>query len=689
MEASNAGSKFIDKDTLTNVYGEDISSIIDSISSFKVNSINYFKEISDELSQKYDEFNSEIIKHINSDSSKIITAFNLNENENEKKKKLLVINKYTKDKINIYNEIITLHSQIFDIIKKNINILSNFLDIYKLLHLKKPVIEFISKEFSNILNSWLFRKLDLNKFHYEKFLDKKINNDFVTNLDKHYIDFITKQCVFKNKEMNFDFHDAKNEKSLKKYGSLDNKLINDNRNYLVKLKMKNTQHLDEFMKKNKLDKLEKLLLRNIHTKNMNILEQFPNLKKLKIQNCSTFTEKILSSINQINLTELYLENCGIINQEFNDIISDYFISLPEIRNNLVILSFAENNLTKINFNQHILLPKDSFLSLKCLFFNKNKIHKFVINQDYFPKLKIIDCCNNNLTSNYFDDTKKISDNVLILQSANYFLLDSDLYIDYYSKLQKKLSSIKIDDNLLKKLNLSYIPTAYSNTFFKEMKINYNLLIYLKELNLSYNGLTSDILLTFLENNKECLKLKILNLIGNNLDDAFFEIYLNKNLNDIFSNLQNLFLDDNNFGDDKIDIPNFINNNNDPISPDIKEEKKIKIIYKLRLFYKFILENKNLKYLTITKNPMSEKAKMLDEIQEGINNGMECIIKDKDGKIIINGFYSFLIKINEEFNKKKKEYGNKEVVVLFDCIGDIRQNSLEYANKEKGRPIVFT
>ena len=164
----------IDKETLTNVYGEKILPIIDSISSFKLNFTKYFNEISNELTQKYDKFNTEIINHINNTSSKITIIFDLNENEKEKCEKILAINKYTKVQINTYNKIILLHSQIFDIIKKNMDILSNFLEIYKLLHLKKPVNEFISKEFRNILNSWLFMKLDLNKFNYENFLDKKI-----------------------------------------------------------------------------------------------------------------------------------------------------------------------------------------------------------------------------------------------------------------------------------------------------------------------------------------------------------------------------------------------------------------------------------------------------------------------------------------------------------------------------------
>ena len=110
------------------LFRSDIFLIIDSISSFKLNSNNYFKEISDELNQKYDKFNAEIINHINNTSSKITIVFDLNENEKEKCEKILAINKYTKVQIDTYNKILLLHSQIFDIIKKNMDILSNFLE---------------------------------------------------------------------------------------------------------------------------------------------------------------------------------------------------------------------------------------------------------------------------------------------------------------------------------------------------------------------------------------------------------------------------------------------------------------------------------------------------------------------------------------------------------------------------------
>jgi hypothetical protein len=234
-------------------------------------------------------------------------------------------------------------------------------------------------------------------------------------------------------------------------------------------------------------------------------------------------------------------------------------------------------------------------------------------------------------------------------------MDDVLCEQYYNKLKNKLYNI--NNYSLKNLFLSYIPTIYNSSFFNKLKINHALLINLQTLNLSYNGLSCDIFFSFIEKNKECLNLRTLNLIGNELDDTFFEKYLNFGLNKIFSNLNKLYLNDNKIG------------NNSEIN--FKDEAPVskrdfeKDIYKLRLIYKFIVENKNLKKLTINKNPISGKYKVLYDEDEFLNDREE--VKDRDGKIIINCFYSFLLKIKNELSDRN------DFNIEFDCIYDINLN----------------
>ena len=217
-----------------------------------------------------------------------------------------------------------------------------------------------------------------------------------------------------------------------------------------------------------------------------------------------------------------------------------------------------------------------------------------------------------------------------------------------------------------------MPTSFSSSFFNKLNINNSLLINLKKLDLSYNGLSCDTFFSFIGKNKECLNLRTLNLNGNEFDDSFFEKYLNLGLNKIFSNLNKLYLNDNNIGNNT----KIIYKDEEPISQ-IEFEKDI---YQLRLMYKFICENKNLKILTINKNPISNKYNILYDINEIFQNLDDNLVKYNDDKIIINDFYSFLLKIRNELSDRK------DLNIGFDCVYDINLNSQNYPYDS--HPIVF-
>ena len=89
-----------------------------------------------------------------------------------------------------------------------------------------------------------------------------------------------------------------------------------------------------------------------------------------------------------------------------------------------------------------------------------------------------------------------------------------------------------------------------------------------------------------------------------------------------------------------------------------KEDRISDVYKLRLIYKFIEKNKNLSKLYLTKNPMSEKLQISEDLD--MNDISALISKDKDNKtIIIDSFYSFLKKINDELLMNREEKNNRE------------------------------
>ena len=659
------------KKVLNILYGKEIFSVVDKFSSFKDYSNSFLERIKEDLNSKYETFNNEIIKYINITTNKIINAFQIDLSDiNEEKSKLML--GYSEEKINIFKKIISLHKQIYEVIQHNFLILQNFLQIFELLDREQPIQDFFTKEFDNILKSWLFLKLDLEKFNFKNVIDS-------SNLNQNYKDFILKECQGKNSVMNIilpENEPSKNNTKKKELYKKQIKMISENMSHLAKLNLTNVPNIDEYLGKSKYDKLKKLKLNNSYFTNNNIFKQLPFLTKLKIKFCPLFDMKIFNNINQIHLKKLILNKNGFVNQDFDDLISNYILKSPILLNSLELLSLSNNNISKIDFSHHLSLPKHTFRSLKVLLLDKNEIYKIVITKEYFPELKFIDCCHNNLGNNYLADLDKNKD-ILILQSGNFFLLDDELCNEYFTNLKNKLMNINSFSFI--KLNLSYLSTKFSTIFFKELNINIPLLIKLKKLNLSYNGLDCDTFFSFIGKNKECLNLRSLNLIGNNLDDTFFEKYLNLDLNKIFSNLQNLYLNDNKIGDDSI-IINYADEY--PIS---KKEKE-KDILKLRLMYKFIEENKNLKLFTFTKNPISEKYIIKYEPTNNAETSEEYIIKDNDGNIIINCFFSFLVKIKNELLDREDYKRDRGFNIGFDCAYDVNLNSENYPYNSQ--PIVF-
>ena len=645
------------RNILNYIYGDDIFVIIDELSKFKENSKAYLKATQEELNIKYNFFETEVLKYINSTTNKIINAFRLDiSNLDEETRK--IVQELVKEKIIFINKVITLYKQITEIIKQNFLILKNFLDNFD-LNKEFPIQDFFKKEFNNITTSWLFLKLDLEKFDFKNIIEE-------SNLNQNYKDFLMKECHEKSSFMNIILPENKendtsnlNIINYKELYKEEINLLSENSNHLVKLNMKNVPVIEDFLGKSKYDKLEKLNLKNSNITDNKIFNQFSSLTKLSIKYCPDLDTSIFNDINLLNLKYLILEKNGFIDQDLDNLISNFILKSPDLIDNLEILSFAYNNLSNIDFNHYLTTPKHVFNSLNSLILNHNEIYKITIDKYYFPELKLLDCSNNNLNSYYFSDLQ--NDDILILQSGNFFLMDDSLCQIYYSNIRNKLANT--DYLSLRKLDLSYMPTLFSNSFLSNININHSLFINLKKLNLSYNGISCDTLFNFFEKNKECLKLRTLNLNGNQLDDTFFERFLNLGLNKIFSNLKKLYLNDNNIGcNDEIDYKD-----EEPIS---KKEYE-KDIYKLRLMYKFICENKNLKLISINKNPISEKNIVMYEDIINEENKEGILIKNKNGEIIINDFYSFLIKIKNELTERN------DLNIKFDCLYDVNFNSKDF------------
>ena len=79
-----------------------------------------------------------------------------------------------------------------------------------------------------------------------------------------------------------------------------------------------------------------IILKNCDCSNFNFNKVFPNLNKLKFVSCKTNLDKYLLNIS--NLSELYLEKCNIIDENFSEIYYSFLKNI-NFRNNLKTLSF--------------------------------------------------------------------------------------------------------------------------------------------------------------------------------------------------------------------------------------------------------------------------------------------------------------------------------------------------------------
>ena len=669
----------IPRETLNNIYGENYDSIQSNMKNMEKETIDFFSTSLDELRNKYNAFNTNINWHFTGVTNKIANAFKLNNPTDDIKnvQRNSLIQKYSNEYLEQLNKIINMHNQIIKNIKDSISIFFKFLDISKFLDKEKPIQEFISKEFENIIKNWLFLNMNVENFNLAKAV-------YETDLDDDFKNFIFKICKDKNfvmgissprgymidsnKNINYLENEIKDEINLTRENN--KKLMADNQTNLIKLTMNNVFSADKYFDNNlKYKKMKYLKLDNVTFEEKNkhhFLDNLPSLENLIINSSNKLEISLLQNLSKF-LIKLSLTKNGFVDYDFNNIMSNYLIKSDDIRKNLQILSFSNNNLSNVDISQIVYQPKQSFYALKELHFENNKIFRFNILPEFFVELKCINCCSNCFTRSYFEQYN----NIIALLSGNIFLSPINLAKHYFLSLEKKLNNSFFS---LSYLNLSYIPQMLSNEYLSKLVINDSILINLKRLDLSHNNIKSESIFKFFENNKGCLSLKLLNLSYNLLDDSFFEKYLDLKLNNLFNKLKYIYLDSNNFG-----TYNVTKDKN-------KEEKEINVknkeeIYRIRLLYEFIFENKNLIEITLTKNPMKNQFLFKNILEnQSIFNFNKYVKKDENKNVIINCLYSFLWKISNDIygeNRKKINEIRPKFNFKFDCKNKNNINSSDF------------
>ena len=604
----------------------------------------YISQTTQEFSRLNESFIEDIISHLKNKATLYEGLFNL-KNADTQKLSSIDIKIFTKKIIKSLKSLLKLYSQILETIKQHFQIFLNFLNISKYLNVQNPLYSFFSNKLEEIINSWLFMKLDLGNFDFTGTLK---NCNFEQNFKKLIFDVSKSKLFYLN--LNFPENDADDEINIKK--NID--MISENLQNLTELNVENLKNYDKISSKYfKFQKLKKFSIKNVGSINNLTFEQMPNLEKFKMKFCRTINVSLLNPLPE-HLRKIYLEKNNFIDKDFYNILDNILLPNKTLLKNLEILSFAKNNLTKIDLTY--INTKYVFCSLRELNFSKNKIYIFRFNKNNFDKLDYINCCFNNLNKSYLGDISSI----LGLESVNLFLLNNNLLDKYYSQLKEKLNSDKIKYNKIRYINISYLPQAKSVIYFSDFFLNETLILNLKKLDLSYNGLKCDTFFKFVENNKGFLNLICLNLTGNLFDDTFFEKYLEHD--DIFNKLEHLNLNSNFIGENSIKI-NY--KDEQPVNDTLLGNKNL--VYKLRLIYKFIEKNIFLKKLSLTENPISRMYSIKNELSV-CNNEIEDYIKvDENNNIIINCFISLLYKIKGELiqksNNKIVQRNNIDIIFI--------------------------
>ena len=411
-------------------------------------SINDMSNLINEYKEKYKIFKKNIEEYLNEKAKNVIKIFNLKNNLNIDNKEInnKELDNYFENIIINVKNIINLYENVIKNTTNNINLLNIYLEIYKYLDNENSFDFFIFFSIENTKNIWIFQKLELKKF-------KNVLELFnIRNIDDNLIDYILSY----NEDDYFNVEIKNKIKNLEKsnfFNSEDNLLENYKKIKLNSSKIKNLKisydNLKKYNESMALPNLKSLFLKNSDLPDEDFyFEMFENLNYIKIKNCKFNNIEIFDSLT-VKLKEIYLNNLELINSNFNKIM-EYFIKKDECKNNLEILSFKNNNLSNVNFENFCYKIENCFSNLKEIDLSGNKIFHFNINIEYFPKLRFINCSKNNFSKSLYT---KIHKKILLLQDSNIFLTNNNLKNNYILYLSQNMNNFDYPN---KKISFSFL-----------------------------------------------------------------------------------------------------------------------------------------------------------------------------------------------------------------------------------------
>ena len=336
-----------------------------------------------------------------------------------------------------------------------------------------------------------------------------------------------------------------------------NRITEDDFKYLFgNILKKKEQDNEENIIEEEVLKIKKLKFKKSRLLNINFFEYFPNIENLSISDCQ-IGYNIYQKINFNNIIRLSLEGIELVNENFEDLIIFLLKSQSEtygtdfIGKNLKYLSVKNNRISRIYFPLDVDSDdkkdiRNDFTNLTFLNLSGNNLFDYYIDgkkKPLFQSVKLLDLTNNNITSPLIIKNliKEKGEKCVILASKNIGVIKNNkmrkFYCDY---LIKKLSKINNEEYNIKSLVFEGIFGQKNKIMLLNISLN-NFSNSLSELNLSFNNINDDEVITILENNKNLENLKRLNLSSNVLSENFFNKFVENKYYENYKNLKVLNL----------------------------------------------------------------------------------------------------------------------------------------------------
>ena len=510
---------------------DDFSSIILArLDEIEKKSESRFKVLINQYKECYNEYKKRIIDYLKTKEKNITKAIEKQQN-NENLLKYAYHNIFNK-----INNLTEIHDDIINNIEDNYNLLNKFLKEDDLINKQNPIEDFLIKNSTMIYHSSVLTKFNL----------EEINTSEITRINyyKRYLEYL---------------HSEKKTESITSY-TLSNDNIEEGLKVLestsgiktvnvIDVKKGNLMNILDTIHKNN-DYLDSIKIKKFEfdfnmPKNDGIIKS----KEVKIKNGINLSLKKILDIfisHNTSLTNLYIEKIDMTNIGFETLMRNLYDS-PCILNNLEYLSLSGNEITSINREEDNKNLAKIFKKLKIFDLSKNNIYNFELLLNKFPELKLLDLSDNSISTPflmnlYIKEEKK----KLVLFNNNIFITNStrsnNKYIEYLHKRLQKL------DFELKNLNLCFSYNINNQKCLENMKFSPAITISLIKLDLSYCGLSTEVLTKFLENNFGLFSLQKLLLEHNYIKSEIFDKLLSDEI--ILENLNCLDLSYNDIGCEK-------------------------------------------------------------------------------------------------------------------------------------------